>query len=228
MAHWTGYLKGISVLFFLLPFIIIQFNDEIEEHGKVTADNMNKKVIIRNNTAIRIKLLVIFLFIAMLVGGYFIDHWNRDCLLSNYLYWTPLTNEDAEELVDYSCELEIQTFDFEKYSKLPTQVVDDYAICDVYIKNNSNQIWSNQGDSSGCKCVVISYQIFKDGEIVREGDRFKLLSSLEPGETMNREIYIDYPNEAGTYTVKVGLLQEGSSWFYSMGTGYQDVEIEVK
>ena len=64
--------------------------------------------------------------------------------------------------------------------------------------------------------------------MIQEGERYNLLKSVQPGEEMEREIFISYPKEKGKYIVRISLIQEGVSWFYQQNMGYEDVEINIK
>lgn len=226
MADWTGYLKGISILFLLLPIMVIQFDTETIEGYRYTTNGKQTFAINLQNK--RVKILIIFLFVFFLCSGMLIDKWARTILVDNYINYTESTTDEVGDIKDYNCDFNIDSYEFEKFSKLPTQFVKDYAIATVSFKNKGNQIWSNQSDINGKGGVKVSYQIFQNNQRIMEGQRFELLSSLNPGESMKREIYIQYPDKPGKYTVRIGLIQEGVNWFYNAGSGYKDVEIEVK
>lgn len=226
MQHWTGYLKGISILFLLIPFMIVQYEDFYIDIYRFNCGRRIVKII--NLTQIIQTVMAIILSISLVVSGYAIKYWGQSILKDNYYYHSRETIENVQDITDYSCDFEVTNFEYEKYSKIPSAFVDDYAICSVRFRNNSKFPWSNLGDKSGRGAVKISYQIYQNGLIIQEGERYNLTSSVNPGEPEERELYITYPEKPGKYIVRVSLIQEGVNWFYNLGTGYMDISIEVK
>ena len=61
LCHWTGYLKGISVLYFLLPFMVLQYNDQfitIEEEKNNKLEN--QKINITQRVQMGLGVFLIF------------------------------------------------------------------------------------------------------------------------------------------------------------------------
>ena len=226
LCHWTGYLKGISVLYFLLPFMVLQYNDQfitIEEEKNNKLENQ------KINITQRVQMgLGVFLIFSILMSYVYLYNWGGDILKENYFYNPVEISDDVQTIENYDCKFEVLSYDYDKFSKMPEKFVTPYAIANIYIKNNGNQIWSNIGNSEGNGAVKISYQVFQNGKVIQEGERYNLLKSVQPGEEMEREIFISYPKEKGKYIVRISLIQEGVSWFYQQNMGYEDVEINIK
>jgi len=231
IGHWSGYLKGISILYFFLPFMVIQYKKQYIVLREEEIDHMTEREI--DITRIQQVALAAFCIITLAVSFCALspkssNNWARSVLKDSYTYNPTETASYVNELTDYNCEFEVESYEYKKYCKIPESFVEPYAIAKVRFKNLSGQTWDNLWDMSGRGAVSVSYQIFKDNQMIIEGDRYHLIDKVEPNEEMEREIYITYPQEKGTYTVRISLIQEGVSWFYSQGYGYKDIEINVE
>lgn len=226
LFHWTGYLKGISVLYFLLPFMVLQYNKRfiiIKEEQKNKIEN--REINITQRLQMGLGGILIF---SILMSYVYLNNWGWDILKASYFYNPVEVSDDFQTIENYDCKFKVVSYDYDKFSRIPDRFVAPYAIANISIKNNGNQIWSNIGNSEGNGAVKISYQIFQNDKVVQEGDRYNLLKSVQPGEEMEREIFISYPKEKGKYVVRISLIQEGVSWFYQQNIGYEDIEIQVK
>lgn len=227
LCHWTGYLKGISILYFFLPLMVLQYNKQsviIKEYQN--NEFRNREINITQRVQVT---LAVFLAFSLLMSYEYLSKWGGNILkISNYMYTPAEVTENVQNIENYNCDFEVVSYDYDKYAKIPEKLVKAYAIAKVSMKNNGNQTWSHIGDAEGRGAVKLSYQIFQNGEMIQDGDRYNLLSDVQPGEGVEREIYISYPEQKGNYVVRISLLQEGVSWFYTQNSGYQDFEITVK
>ena len=206
--------------------MVLQYNDQfitIEEEKNNKLENQ------KINITQRVQMgLGVFLIFSILMSYVYLYNWGGDILKENYFYNPVEISDDVQTIENYDCKFEVLSYDYDKFSKMPEKFVTPYAIANIYIKNNGNQIWSNIGNSEGNGAVKISYQVFQNGKVIQEGERYNLLKSVQPGEEMEREIFISYPKEKGKYIVRISLIQEGVSWFYQQNMGYEDVEINIK
>jgi hypothetical protein len=103
----------------------------------------------------------------------------------------------------------------------------------VEIANRSDARWSTTGLPlrAGALRVDASYRWFlPSGEALPlEGERSLLPGDVRPGESLRMRLRVLAPPAAGTYDLRVTLVQEGVAWFdQATGSGSRKVRVEVR
>jgi hypothetical protein len=85
----------------------------------------------------------------------------------------------------------------------------------ITVKNDGREVWP----PGGTRPVCCAYHIFDtDGKcITYDGIRTRLREAVRPDETVNLNIAVAAPKEAGTYEVEMDLVQETVRWFEASG-----------
>ncbi|MSS64503.1 hypothetical protein [Velocimicrobium porci] len=230
MTHWSGYLKGISVLYLLVPFMYLELKNV---YLVLNDDNGIIKI---NLTKVGKKCLIVCLILIAINSGYAIKHFSQNVLQIRYRE-EPVVAEVVEPLDNFNSKITVEDYSYKKYSEIPLEQVftKKYAIAKLAIENKSNTIWSQAVQQNGIGRINVSYKWYKKTKekvdwdnCVLEGERYGFKASVLPKETIKKDIYITYPSEPGNYILRIALLQEGVSWFYEHNMGYVDLEINIE
>jgi len=211
MFHYSGYMKGISILFAILIFLLIEYNKK------------------------RLTQILILPLIGYLILN--IYHYQRDKIplrvsLNNQIKL--IDNAKGKPLTNFNAKIKIKSKgEKNKFSKMPLEnlFLQEYQSYIMHVKNTSNAIWYKEGDKKGRYYVALAYQFFKADDmnkIVMEGGRYGLPHNLFPGQAADVNMTITYPKETGHYVLRIGLIQEGVSWFYTHNKGYVDVPLVLE
>ena len=223
MMDWSGYLKGVSFLFALIPVLYLEL-DVIKERRKSDAARL----------------------VQICVGSYMIF----GLLLSIYLVPKHLFNmaeayylrkEMVDEPEDYSNSNPLQSFAGEiSISNIETKpfavnpviaaVTPEYAVYTVDVKNNTDQIWSDKQLRGGIYSINMGYRWFAEGDetnVVLEG-RTNLINSIAPFSVEKEKLFVRYPQKKGRYILKITLLQEGVSWFSDCDGAQTELVFDIK
>ena len=93
----------------------------------------------------------------------------------------------------------------------------------VRVRNTTAEVWKPEdGYATG-------YQVFdpETGTLVLEGARTPLARDLAPGESVEVEVAVEFPSEAGRYRAFVSAMREHVCWLYDRGAPFTLVEAEV-
>lgn len=95
----------------------------------------------------------------------------------------------------------------------------------VNIKNTSNFVWSN----AGANPVNFSYHWLdsKGKMVVFDGQRTVLPRELAPQESVELNAFIQVPDRPGNYSLILTMVQEGVTWFDSVGAQGSRVPVTV-
>ena len=95
----------------------------------------------------------------------------------------------------------------------------------VTITDVSNERWASRGQYP----VSLSYRWLKAGKDTGiEGLRTSLPIPLNPGQAEGVEARIAAPSDAGTFVLRLSLVQEGVAWFVLSGAEPLDIPVQVE
>ena len=90
----------------------------------------------------------------------------------------------------------------------------------VTVKNTGPVLWASVGKAP----INLSYRWFDNQKMLPiVGERTVLPAPLPPGQSVNLQVRVVAPPSAGHFTLKIGLVQEGVTWF--MNAGAQALEL---
>ncbi|EKQ50533.1 MULTISPECIES: hypothetical protein [unclassified Clostridium] len=212
MSHYSGYLKGISILFALLPIMMIEY-----ENMKV----WNKNIIIA------------FLLITTISSIYLGTKFNIHSYPTSKFMNNGTNLENGTPLKDFSSSIDIINHKERPYANIPMKgfFTKDYEVYTVKVKNNSNEQWPRDSQKDGRYAVYLSYHWLDANDkskILQDGLRTAIPKNIQPGEEFESQMYIEYPNKKGDYILRISLVQEGVAWFYNAGGAYKDINIKVE
>lgn len=206
MLYYRDFLKAITVFIALIPILVIGFDKKVKYFAYIS---------------LMISLIFSIVQYSTVRGtGFAPINFNNITLNSA---------NNSVKLTQFNSQLNIINSSSNKYLKFFLNV--DREIFTIEIKNNSNQIFFSQSNSDGNYATMLTYHFFKKNDLSKPigGDyRSKLSHNIMPGETSIEKMIIYYPKEKGIYIIRITLLQHPVAFFYNVGGGYQDIEIEVK
>lgn len=95
----------------------------------------------------------------------------------------------------------------------------------VVVRNTGVSTWASGGTTP---VRVSSHVVDALGKMVSwDGVRTALVADLAPGGTISTAVTADAPLTAGSYRVRVDLVQEGVSWFSGLGVAPMDAPVSV-
>lgn len=221
MMHWSGYLKGISILFGLLPIIMVDTKASDSDVKSIETYATNKAII----------GIILVACVASGITGYYV--FQKGPMEVRYLNKGIVSENHINPLTNFRCKLEIKDVQKKRYAtnKILNTFTKDYDIYIINIKNLSGEIWSKNWNADGSCAVNLSYQWFREGDLTSvalDGNRANLTQDLPPGESIDMEMYVKVPSEPGRYVLRISLVQEGVSWFYfKPEASYIDVIYDV-
>jgi uncharacterized protein YcfL len=90
----------------------------------------------------------------------------------------------------------------------------------VNIKNSGQETWASNGKYP----VTISYKWYKDGQMLPiEGERTGLPTPVGPNQSVDANVRVVPPNQAGTFTLRITLVQEAVAWFMLKSNTYLEL-----
>lgn len=97
----------------------------------------------------------------------------------------------------------------------------------INITNNSSVPWYRFPEG-GMHAIVISYRWYDESgtKLITEGVRTPLTQTILPGETVEIPMRVNVPR-IGKYLLRIGIVQEGITWFHENGEGHLDLAITV-
>lgn len=99
----------------------------------------------------------------------------------------------------------------------------------VKIKNISDFIWPNSGDSKNRFVVNLGNHWYKDGRmLVLDDARVGLPNDLKPEEDILLTLVANPPNTPGNYILELDMVQEGVAWFHEKGSITSNVHVKIK
>lgn len=227
MSHYSGYLKGISSLYALIPIVIADSGTPITLNRKEIMScfgNINKMIT---------GLCACFLVIVFGTGIVYTEFHANNLMITRYL--APVSADTTTTpLKQISSEITLNANNGEMWVDIPYANIfmknNHYTILNINVKNTSNETWHYQPNESGSGAVLMSYQWFRAGnmdEVYLDGYRTSLGKNVEPGETVTMDMYVQMPKDPGQYILRLSLVQEGVLWFYIVGGGYMDMNYIV-
>ena len=94
----------------------------------------------------------------------------------------------------------------------------------VSITNPGPDIWV----SAGRFPITVSYKWFTGGQMLAiEGARTVLPHAINPHETVSVNAKVVAPDQAGSYALRISLVQEGVAWFMLKGGASLDLPATV-
>lgn len=230
MMHWSGYLKGISILLALISIMIIEREDKyIKIISNSTDEISNFKI---NN--IGTGILVFVLFLSMINGIYNYIGFGKYPMVARYAKSSRTIEDGAKILENFSSDLTVVSHEKNKFvsNSLLEFFTSNYEIYEISVKNTSDEVWSMFSDINGYGAINLSYQWFRENDFTNvylDGNRSALYKDLNPNEECNIELYVKYPEEPGNYTLRISLVQEGVTWFYAKPeASYIDISYKIK
>lgn len=194
--HYSGYLKSLSIFFFLVP-ILIHLNN-LRFFSKI------------------------FLYTLLLSSLIFTNYYNLRVKIlpgsQNYSQYTNmgsvLTMEPIQCFEEYKADMVIK-----KISRLPISSFtsmfqpQDIFVINLDIKNTSENIFYSYHGVGG---VFISYNwLDRNGAVIVDGIRTALPKELNPNEVANLSIVTKVPVKKGRLDLIISPVQEGCAWFYN-------------
>jgi hypothetical protein len=97
---------------------------------------------------------------------------------------------------------------------------------EIVLTNKSSEVWQ----ANGSRPVQIGNRFFRSNKTALgiEGVRTKLPRNIGPGESLKFFANVCAPSEAGSYMLRICVVQEFVAWFDQYDTGYCDIGITVK
>lgn len=233
MQHYSGYLKGISVLYFIIPLMALSLNKQ-----EVKLEGTDEVLDFRRVLLVVLGLLMAFVFANSMqaLKDRITYGWFQPEVAGSQEKRKPQVIEFANPLDDYSSKVEVVSDEKNALSNIPLSslFVADYSILTIRVTNTSDSIWPNTMQSNGRGKMAVSYKWYKDtgngidpdSQIV-EGGRTAFGKDVQPNETVNMGLYITYPKESGKYVLRLSVIQEGFAWFYNYNTGYVDINVQM-
>lgn len=216
MSHYSGYLKGISSLLIYIPMMIL--NDEPVE---------------KNICDKRKYACGVFMAFTLIMGLLVIPKHATNLLSTKYGLHEK--NDKAQALTDFSSDISVNEDKGAEWVDMPYsdlfRVETKYTIMNVHVENLSNQVWNFAPNDMGQNAVYLSYHWFKADDmenVICDGIRNSIRKDIEPGESIDADMYIEFPDKPGHYVLRLSLLQEAVKWFYLDGTGYVDINYIIQ
>jgi hypothetical protein len=221
-------LKGISVLFALVPILLIGGKELkiaiLDEEGKLYK-NISLNFIMRGAIAI---FLAFSMFVS--IGG--VRNFQVGVMTVRYS-GNPGFSDASAPIKDFSSEITVIKDEYKKYSNIPfaDYLTKEYRIITVNLKNTSSNTWFQKAKNDGSCAVFASYHWFKKDDlstVVLDGVRNRLPADVLPGEECTFDMYVKYPERPGDYILRLTMIQEGVAWFYHVGGAYIDMPVTIK
>lgn len=221
MKDWSGYLKGISFLFALIPLILVGF-DHIK---KASWESRKSRVFLLGcyfTLCIGSTILVVPKHVSDIVKNHIIsgpaDEQNPDFSNENPL-------QQFEGKIDV---VSVDSKPFVTYQWLDL-FTPEYAVVSLNVYNGTDQVWSANRTKTGLYNINVGYQYYEEGsgKKVLEG-RSPLMESVKAGQSSTEKLFLEYPKKKGRYVLKISLVQEGVSWFIDQGGASNQMIVEVK
>lgn len=95
---------------------------------------------------------------------------------------------------------------------LPRLFSKDLALVGASVRNEGTESW--RAAVAGPDCIRLGYQLRDSSGRIRHEGRRDLRGDVPPGGNATFFVAIPLPRQADTYTVTVGMLQEGRHWFH--------------
>jgi hypothetical protein len=93
------------------------------------------------------------------------------------------------------------------------------------IENPGTETWIGIGKYP----VTVSYKWFLNGNMLPiEGERTVFPGAIGPSQAANVDVRVVAPDKAGTYEVRLTLVQEGVQWFMSKSNTYLGLPAVVR
>lgn len=232
MTHYSGYLKGISILYFILPLMILSLKDI----GILTTEKSQTISLKRG----LVTLTAVFMAFVSAVSGMLV--WDK---IDSTFFTTdlqvagkenPVVQDDVQTLGEFKGEVEVIKNEEKGIANIPFKdfFVRNYSIFTINVKNISNCVWPNTMKADSWGKIAVSYKWYintteeldPNSQII-EGSRITFGKNVQPGETVTLSMYVNYPEKAGDYILRISLIQEGCAWFYTYGNGYIDIPITI-
>lgn len=193
MMYHTGYIKAASIFLFVIPFFAAMSGRQLK---KVEA----------------VSLLIFTVFFSTLL-------WGRVSAPADYRnYTTPLEIRFAEKepscLSSYRAHIQpVSIVDIFPQDTFRRILMKRAIVIRAQVSNTSNEVFSPY---PGKGAVNVSYHWLSDegGKIAKDGIRTSLPGPLNPGESIEIPIVVEFPDQAGAYTLRLTPVQEGCAWFY--------------
>jgi hypothetical protein len=95
----------------------------------------------------------------------------------------------------------------------------------VKVQNPGTETWI----SAGAFPVNVSYKWYKGGMIMGiEGERTALPGPVAPNQTVDVDVRVIAPPDAGKYTLRITLVQEAVTWFMTKGDSFLELPVTVR
>jgi hypothetical protein len=93
------------------------------------------------------------------------------------------------------------------------------------IQNPGAETWA----SAGRFPVTISYKWYKDSQMLPiEGERTILPASVGPNQSVDAAVRVVAPDQAGTYALRLTLVQEAVAWFMLKSNTFLELPATVE
>lgn len=188
MFDISGYWKGISVLFALLPIFMV----------------LDKTIHARLKLACTIILSIELLMSVVMYSG------RAEGFYPNA--FVHLNNEVAKEakIVDLNGTVRVKKIEKNNFMMLPMQKYffsKDSATVSLTITNNTNDIWYNIDNEEKQYGVYIQGQWFKNERLIQNDPLYQMTRNVSPGGSIDMDMQVILPKN-GEYTYKINLLQK--------------------
>jgi hypothetical protein len=98
------------------------------------------------------------------------------------------------------------------------------TVVPVAVRNSGSEVWHRGGKYP----IHLAYVWLEEGKIVQEGARVTLPQELSPGETVNVSIPVAVPAKGSHLTLRLSMVQEAVSWFFTAGANPLDIPVVMK
>lgn len=221
MKHWSGYLKGISYLFALIPVMVIEL-----DIWKSSKNSEVKDVV---------KFFVNTYCIWGLAITVFTTPLHASNMAQNYLFRTPAMDpveySNQNPLTEFSGMIEIKKIEKNPYvsNKVLELFSPETAMVTLNVFNGTNQLWSKNQTKAGKYAINMGYKWFQKDDLSRpvlEG-RTALINDISPGTEEEEKLFLRYPSKKGQYLLKISMVQEGVAWFCDAGGAQTQLFINI-
>lgn len=222
MKHWSGYLKGVTFLFALIPILFFEL-DVVKKRKKSDVTSLLQIGIGG------------YIVLGILLTLYLVPKHAANMAQTYYLRMdesAPVDYSNSNPLQDFGGEINIENVQIKPFASnsFIAALTPEYAVYTVRVKNNTDTMWSKYQPYGGKYAINMGYKwytIDDENTVILEG-RTNLENSVEPYSVEEEKLYVKYPLKKGKYVLKISMVQEGVAWFMNQNGAETELMIDIK
>lgn len=222
MMHYSGYLKGISSLYAIIPIVLADY---------FCKNDINPDIL--KNRSISYKMIACFFAAVLFTGVAYTENHGQNLYINHYGVEGTKDNTTTA-LTEFSSEITLNENKGEVWTDIPYANIfmngDHYTSLNVNVKNTSSQTWNYLFNEDNIGAVFVSYQWYSldnPDELYMDGIRTTIGENIAPGESVNVDMLVKIPSEPGEYVLKLSMVQEGVTWFHLVDGGCLELNYVV-